>query len=76
MSNVNKLAALEVTMTMVAGRVSPGAKVAFDAFYLQYGFPGIQAAYDAGYNNPGDLWDFYIQCGKSVSMMAEALNLN
>ena len=75
-SNVNRLAEFEQKLTVLeGGGFSPGAKNAFNALYTEYGFPGIEAMHNAGYDDPQKVWDFYVSCHKSVSEMAQKLNL-
>jgi hypothetical protein len=76
MSNVNELAELEQKMTTTHGGVSPGARMAFDRLYQQFGFDGVKAMHDAGYDGPEKVWDFFLKCHESVSEMAAQLNLN
>ncbi len=74
-NTVNRLAAMELLMTIAPGGVVPGAKRVFDEMYMYYGFPGIEALYNAEYKTPEQLWDFYQKHRQSVSGMAEELGL-
>lgn len=51
------------------------AKAAFDKLYLQYALPGVQALYDAGFDTPAKVADFWIKCHQSVGELVQQLKL-
>jgi len=51
------------------------AKAAFDKLYQQYALPGVQALYDAGYDTPTKVADFWMECYQSVGELAQKLKL-
>jgi hypothetical protein len=76
-SSVNRLAELQEQMTRTEGGFfHPGAILALDELYSQYGLPGIEALNTAGYRTCVQVYEFYNDiCNRSVSEMATRLGL-
>jgi len=75
-SQVQRLLELETAMTVHDGGYVMGAKTAFDQVYGTYGYHGVKALHDAGYDEPTKLWDFYRDCKRSDSEMMSRINFS
>ena len=71
---VQKLFDLENVLT--TSRSHPGGLKAYEEMHRFYGLDGVQALYDAGYNTPEKLWDFWQKCNEYVPEMAHRLGLD
>lgn len=76
LNNVTKVYLLQMQLTVdTLAAENHLAKAAFDKLYLQYALPGVQALYDAGYDTPAKVADFWMECHQSVGELTQQLKL-
>lgn len=72
-SNVQRL--LDYENILTDAQSNRDAFKAYSKLHSQYGLPGVEALYDAGYQTSAAVWGFYRKCLESVPEMVRQLKL-